>query len=209
MKIINGKIHLYYIGWNPASTVRMSLFGGLAISEDGGENFERWSEAPIIERSKTDPYLNTAPWIVEEKNEYRMYYVSGCGWINKDLPRYNVKIAFSKDGCNWKRDGQVCIDFKNNQENAIARPFVYKEGGIWKMLYSFKGISYRLGYAESKDGIKWHRKDDYINIKKSEEGFDSDMIEYGVLVKRNNKKILFYNGNNYGYDGIGVAISYD
>lgn len=209
IKTINEKIYLYYIGWNPASTVRMSLFGGLAISEDGGANFVRWSEAPIIERSRTDPYLNTAPWIVKNRNEFRMYYVSGCGWINKDLPRYNIKIAFSKDGCNWKRDGKICIDFKNNTENAIARPFVYKEKEIWKMIYSFKGKAYRLGYAESRDGINWNRKDDEIIIPKSKNGFDSEMVEYGVIIRKNGKKILFYNGNNYGYDGIGVAVSYD
>src|SRR5688572_6555394 len=43
---------LYYIGWNPGSTVRMHIFGGLAVSRDGGLSFERWSNAPILERSR-------------------------------------------------------------------------------------------------------------------------------------------------------------
>ena len=59
---------LYFIGWNPGSTVRMHIFGGLAISKND-DSFERWSLAPIIERCKADPYLNTAPWVVKIKNE--------------------------------------------------------------------------------------------------------------------------------------------
>ena len=53
---------LYYIGWNPGSTVR-DLYGGLALSKDNGLSFERYSKAPLLERSITDPYLNTAPWV--------------------------------------------------------------------------------------------------------------------------------------------------
>jgi len=203
---IDNKLHLYYIGWNPGSTVRMHLFGGLAISEDGGENFERWSKAPIIERCPTDPYLNTAPWVVKENQEYRMYYVSGCGWLHKDLPRYNIKMATSEDGKIWQRDGHVCVDFNNDTENALARPYVLFENGIWKMWFSHKGETYRLGYAESEDGKIWDRRDEYAGISVSESGWDSEMIEYAAIVKYKDQHFMFYNGNNYGYDGIGMAI---
>ena len=47
---VGDKTFLYYIGWNPGSTVRMHLFGGLAISDDGGRTFARYSRAPILER---------------------------------------------------------------------------------------------------------------------------------------------------------------
>jgi hypothetical protein len=40
-----GRRYLYYIGWNKGATVRMHLFGGLAISNDGGETFHRHSRA--------------------------------------------------------------------------------------------------------------------------------------------------------------------
>jgi len=202
----NGEKALYYIGWNPGSTVRMHIFGGLAISTDGGETFERWSCAPIIERSKTDPYLNTAPWVVKTNEGYRMYYVSGCGWVHKDLPRYNIKTAYSKDGKNWQRDGDVCIDFKDESENALARPYVIFEENIWKMWFAHKGLDYRLGYAESLDGINWERSDEFAGIDTSTDGFDSEMIEYAAVVKHDGRHFMFYNGNNYGFDGIGLAV---
>ena len=197
---------LYYIGWNPGSTVRMHLFGGLAISK-GKDNFKRWSRAPIIERCKTDPFLNTAPWVVKINNEYRMYYVSGTEWKHKDLPRYNIKLARSKDGKHWERNGHVCIDFKDDNENALARPYVIYEDNIWKMWFSHKGDAYQLGYAESYDGLNWIRRDDFSGISVGKQGdFDSDMIAYAAVVNYKGQHFMFYNGNNYGYDGIGLAV---
>ena len=207
IKKIDGKLYLYYIGWNPGSTVRMHLFGGLAISNNNGKSFTRWSKAPIIERCKSDPYLNTAPWVVQFENEYRMYYVSGNSWVHKDLPRYNIKLATSQDGLNWIRNGHVCIDFANEHENALARPYVLFQDGIWKMWFAAKGVAYNLGYAESMDGKIWNRMDGKVGIARSDGKFDSDMIEYAAIVRYENRSYMFYNGNNYGYDGIGLAIS--
>ena len=203
----NGEKALYYIGWNPGSTVRMHLFGGLAISSDNGQTFQRWSNAPILERSRTDPYLNTAPWVVKTENEFRIYYVSGHEWIHKDLPRYNIKVARSDDGKIWNRDGRVCIDFKDKTENALARPYVIFDDGIWKMWFGHKGDAYRLGYAESHDGLNRERRDDLAGIDVSPSGFDSEMIEYAAVVKHDGRHFMFYNGNNYGSEGIGLAVS--
>ena len=203
---IDNEKYLYYIGWNPGSTVRMHLFGGLSVSKDGGKTFDRWSHAPIIERCPADPFLNTAPWVVKTEKELRMYYVSGCGWKHKDLPRYNIKMGSSDDGKKWKREGHVCINFKDDTENALARPYVIYEDGVWKMWFSHKGTTYRLGYAESEDGITWHRRDEYAGLDVSETGWDSEMVEYAAIVRYKDQHFMFYNGNNYGYDGIGLAI---
>jgi hypothetical protein len=201
-----GEKALYYIGWNPGSTVRMHIFGGLAISTDGGDTFVRHSRAPIIERCATDPFLNTAPWVVKAESGYRMYYVSGCGWVHKDLPRYNIKMGYSSDGKVWQRDGRVSIDFKNASENALARPYVISEDGVWKMWFAHKGEAYRLGYAESLDGIDWERRDDLAGLDVGPSDFDSEMIEYAAVVRYQDRHFMFYNGNNYGADGIGLAV---
>jgi len=203
----DGELGLFYIGWNPGSTVRMHLFGGLAISKDQGKSFERWSRAPILERMRTDPYLNTAPWVVKTKDGFRIFYVSGHEWVHKDLPRYNIKTGYSKDGKHWVREGQVCIDFKDVNENALARPYVIIEDGLWRMWFAYKGLNYRIGYAESHDGLNWERLDHLTGIDVSSTGFDSEMIEYGAVVQYEDRYYMFYNGNNYGFDGIGLAVS--
>jgi len=203
---VKNKIHLYYIGWSLGGTTRMSLFGGLAISEDEGKTFNRWSRAPILERTIHDPLINTAPWVVQDKNDYRIYYVSGTEWVHKDLPRYLIKMGTSMDGLNWKREGKVCLDYKDPEENALARPYVIRESGVWKMWFAFKGEKYRIGYAESADGVSWERRDHWAGIGVSDEGFDSEMIEYAAVVKYQGRSYMFYNGNNYGYEGIGWAV---
>jgi len=198
--------YLYYIGWNPGTTVRMHIFGGLAISKDEGRTFERWSRAPIIERNKIDPFINTGPWVVRLNDQWRMYYVSGVEWVHKDLPRYNIKLATSIDGKTWMRNGHTCIDFSNKNEVALARPYVVHDDGMWKMWYAYKGDRYQIGYAESEDGLNWDRKDELAGLACSTNGFDSEMIEYAGVVKHKDQCFMFYNGNNYGYDGIGLAI---
>lgn len=203
----NGKKYLYYIGWNKGFTVRMGLVTGLAISSDNGKTFERFSEAPILERTKREPYsILTGPCVLVENNIWRMWYVSGVEWVHRDLPRYNIKYAESKDGIHWKREGIVCIDFKSKEEFALARPCVIKEDGIYKMWYSYKGKNYRIGYAESGDGIAWQRKDDEAMIDVSGSGWDSEMIEYAFVFTHKGTKYMFYNGNGYGKNGIGYAV---
>jgi len=200
--------YLYYIGWNKGSTVRMALVAGLAVSVDGGESFQRVFRVPILDRTHEEPYtVNTAPCVLVEDGLWRMWYVSGVKWVHPDLPRYNIKYAESRDGVHWKRQGIVCIDFASPDENALARPCVRKEGGIYKMWFSHKGKEYRIGYAESVDGINWERYDDKAGIDVSPSGWDSDMIEYSHVFEHEGKKYMLYNGNDYGRYGVGLAVA--
>lgn len=203
--------YMYYIGFKPGGTTRMDLFGGIAQFKN--DRLERLSEAPIIERCKINPYINTAPFVIENINKtpckYFMYYVAGCEWINKDLPKYNIQIAYSNDGINWIRNGDVCIDFKDKEEVALARPYVIYYKDQYHMWFSYKGGAYNIGYATSSDGIKWDRQDESGGMKATgvNGDFDSEMIAYGCVVPYKKKLYMFYNGNNYGYDGIGLAIA--
>lgn len=206
-----GKKYLYYVGWNRGSTVRFQVYAGLAVSADGGKTFTRYSRAPILERVREDPLLTATLSILKEGPLYRMWYISGDRWFEKGgetFPVYNVKYAQSRDGIHWERDGRVCLDYRDAEEHAIARPCVLKEGGVYKMWYSYKGhgaVDYRIGYAESKDGLRWTRFDEHAGIAPTGEGFDSVMQAYGFVVSHKGRKYMFYNGNEYGRDGIGYA----
>jgi hypothetical protein len=177
------------------------------VSTDDGDSFTRWSEAPIIERSRTDPYINTAPFVVRQGDQLRMYYVSGVGWDDPDNPRYLIKTAYSSDGKSWQRDGRIAIDFSDSGEKALARPFVIAQDGGWQMWFAHKGDAYRFGYAESDDGVTWQRDDSRSGIDVATTGWDSEMIEYGAIVDAGGYRYLFYNGNNYGFDGLGYVVS--
>ncbi len=203
------KKYHYYSGWSLGVTVPFYFYVGLAISEDGGETYQRASPAPILERNDIDPYLTASPCVLVEDGRWRMWYASGTGWKMKDdQPQhyYHIKYAESADGIHWKREGVVCIDYQSPKEYAIARPCVIKEGGIYKMWYSYRGTSYRIGYAESVDGLEWAREDRESGIDVSESGWDSEMIEYPYVFDHEGMRYMLYNGNGYGKTGIGLAV---
>jgi hypothetical protein len=69
-----------------------------------------------------------------------------------------------------------------------------------------RGQSYRIGYAESTDGIRWERLDDLVGIERSDEGWDSVMMEYPFVYEHRGLKHMLYNGNGFGETGIGYAV---
>lgn len=206
----DGKYLLYYVGWSRSETVRFGLFAGLAISEDG-ENFYRHSLAPILERSSVDPYLTATSSVLRLDGRWLMWYVSGDGWRklgDETYPRYNIKLAVSKDGTNWDRKGRVCIDYDGQDEYAIAKPSVIFEEGVYKMWFCAKGNEYKIHYAESSDGAAWVRKGE-INMRNDVDDFDSLMQAYPSVIAHKGAKYMLYNGNEYGLHGIGLAKSRD
>jgi len=205
----NKKKFLYYIGWNQPKTVPFRWSIGLCISSDNGQTFTRYSEGPIMDRNPIDPYFVSSPTVIREGNLWRMYYVSGMGWEKHKgelrIP-YHIRYAESKDGINWERKGIVCVDFNKEGETRVTRASIFKENAIYKMLFCYAVENYRIGYAESKDGINWERKDKLAGIDVSANDWDSEMIEYPFVFEHKGAKFLLYNGNNYGETGFGYAI---
>jgi hypothetical protein len=137
-----------------------------------------------------------------------MWYVSGLGWTFPEgnaRYRVHIKYAESKTGVDWERTGHVCIDFNRPEEYAIARPVVLNDGGVYRMWYSHRGSSYRIGYAESPDGLTWERRDDEVGIDVSDTGWDSEMVAYPCIVDAGERRHMLYNGNGFGRTGIGHA----
>ncbi|MCK5610399.1 hypothetical protein KAR91_51475 [Candidatus Pacearchaeota archaeon] len=208
------KKYLYYIGWNCNATPPLFYASiGLAISKNGGKTFNKISNAPILTKSEYDPWMVSGPHVMIEGKKWRMWYLSGIRWtVEKGVLKsyYHIKYAESKDGTNWKRNGIVCIDFKSKDESRIARIDVIKENGLYKGWYSFadksSNYNYRIGYAESNNGINWERKDDEAGIDVSKNGFDNAMICYPFVIVHKGKKYMFYNGDNFGKNGIGLAV---
>ena len=207
---IKNLLYLYYIGWKPKSTTRYSLMTGLAISKNNGESFKRYSRSPILKLTDKEPFsILTAPYVLKiKKNKWFMWYVSCNKWVNKDYPKYDIKFATSSDGKNWLQEGLTSIKLKKN-ERAVARPSVLYENKIYKMWFCYekKVGRYKIGYAESVDGINWKRNDKKANIYPGKNNeIDSKMIAYPHVIKHKGLKYMFYNGNEYGKDGVCLAV---
>jgi len=199
--------YLYYLGWNLGITVPWRNSIGLAIQMSDQEEYKRYAIAPIMDRNSCDPFSLSYPWILRENSLWKMWYGSHLSWgANQKDMKHVIKYAESRDGIHWKREGIVCVNFKSKDEYAIARPCVIKDQDKYRMWYSYRGETYRIGYAESKDGIDWQRKDDQVGIDVSKEGWDSEMIEYAHVFDHNKERYMLYNGNGYGKTGFGLAI---
>lgn len=209
-----GKKYMYYAGWTKAVTVPFHFHIGLAISEDGGLSYQRYSNAPVLGRNFNDPYITGAPFVIKEGDIFKMWYVSATKWEaqegNKPKHYYTIKYATSEDGISWKTSNHLCIPYKD-EEYAIARPVVYKSADEYHMWFTYRGgkNTYRVGTASSDDGIEWRRAVTPLGIDVSEEGWDSEMICYASPLEYKGKMYALYNGNGYGYTGIGLAVLED
>ncbi len=199
---------LYYSGWTLGVTVPFYFYAGLALRPQGQREFKRVSAAPILERDAVDPYLTASPWVLREKDGWRMWYVSCSKWetIGQEIRHYyNLRYAESDDGIHWRRAGQVAIDFADEREYAISRPCVIHDGDRYRMWFAARGDHYRLGYAESHDGLSWQRDDSRVDLDPAAEGWDAEMIAYPAIFDLGGRRYMLYNGNGYGRTGIGYA----
>jgi hypothetical protein len=201
--------YLYYFGWNKGSLVRAAEVSGLAISKDGGLTFKRHSRAPVIDRTDAEPFLILViSCILIEGKVWRMWYDSADRWLSPELPRYNIKYAESADGIHWDRKGIVSVTYKSDDESRVSRASVIKHDGIYKMwlCYAMGSGGYRMGYAESADGIHYERMDEKAGIDVSPSGWDSEMVCYPHVFSHDGQMLMLYNGNGYGRTGFGYAV---
>jgi len=202
----DGKKLLYYTGWN--LTKGAPFNNSIGIAEYSGDSFRRYGDGPVMTRTLYEPYCCASPFVLYENPKLRMWYASMDDWREEDRGirhYYNLKYAESSDGINWQRNVTVVIDYTHPGEYAFGRPFLLKEDGLYKIWYCYRGDFYRIGYAESRDGIEWQRKDGEAGIEVSESGWDSEMLAYPYVFDFSGERYLLYNGNGYGKTGIGLA----
>ena len=207
----DNQLYLYYAGYQLGHKVKFCAYGGLAISDDLGETFTRYSKVPISDRTDTELYFRVAHSVMQDEGRWRIWYGAGAAYTEqngKQLPNYNIRYVESKDGIHFDGRGRVVLDVSGPDEYRLGRPYVIKEDGKFKMFYAVGTTEklFRLGYAESLDGVNWRRLDAELGIDVSESGWDSQMISYPSIIKYRRVTYLFYNGNDYGRAGFGYAV---
>jgi hypothetical protein len=145
-----------------------------------------------------------------------MWYISGVRWVDIEgryEPVYVIKYATSHDGIAWHRPNHQCI-VQSHELEAFSHPSVIKKGDRYLMWYCFRHSrdyrdgagSYRIGHAESYDGLEWKRMDKIDGLDVSPNGWDSTMTCYPFVVTIDGQIVMFYNGNGFGQTGFGYAI---
>ena len=206
-----GASYLYYHGFQRTAQAPYLQFTGLAFADLGGSRFEKHARVPVLDRIAGDPFLRAAPCVLSDGDRLEMWYVSCLGWSRQKGGlhyRCNIRHATSEDGIAWKSRDEACIEPEGDDEYAVGRPWVLREGGIYRMWYSRRGFEepYAMGYAESNDGLRWERKDFLAGLRRSDSGWDSEMVCYPCVADVGGRRRLFYNGNRRGATGFGCAL---
>jgi hypothetical protein len=211
----DNKIYLYYAGWQRlgGGTASYQVMLGLAISNDEGNTFNKYSIGPILGIDDIDPFTIGNVAVLKDDNNWKLYYTSITKWIlggNKPTYEYNIKYATSQDGIHWKKENIIAVEKK--RDGGVATPTIIKLNNQYHMWFGYRSAyendivgGYKIGYANSSDGVNWVRNDSKSGIQASELGWDSTMVCYPDVIKVAGKIYLFYCGNNFGEDGFGVA----
>lgn len=203
---------MYYAGFELCTQIRYRIFTGLAVSDDGGRTFDRHSRVPVLDRTDEEMFFRCGPFAMREDDDIRLWYVGGDSWTEidgKSMPLYDLRHARSRDGVLWPEKGQVVMPVTGEDEHGFGRPWIVKRGKHdYQMFYSIRRRSlkaYRLGYAESSDGLNWLRKDEELGLDVTPSSFDSDAIMYASVITVNGRTYCFYNGNDFGKEGFALA----
>jgi predicted GH43/DUF377 family glycosyl hydrolase len=207
---VGDDLWMYYVGYQLSDKIRYFLFTGLAVSRDGGETFHRHQRVPVLDRSDREAFVRTATWVLPAEGGYQAWYLASGRYVmvgDRLRPTYDIRHITSVDGIHWPEEGQVVLPLTDPMVFGYGRPCVRQWGGGLEMWYSvrWRDRGYRLGFARSPDGLTWTRHDDEVGLDVSAEGWDSEMVCYGVVVPTRFGTYLFYNGNDYGRTGFGVA----
>ena len=205
----DGKLLLYYVGFQLVRQAKFLAFSGLATSSNAGESFSRLSDAPVLDRADEGLYIRAIHSVRIEAGVWKVWYAAGAAWTiigGVPFPNYHIRYLESADGRTFGKLGEVCVE-QEGSEYRIGRPRVYLRNGRYEMYYTRGTVAgeYVAGMAVSDDGRHWSRRDDELGIGPSRAGWDSEALSYPSLVSVGTRTFMFYNGNDMGRAGFGWA----
>lgn len=203
---------LYYLGWNLGRDTPWRNAIGVAekrLDANGDPVFERIAPGPILDRDPHDAYTLSYPWVVGGDGAWQMWYGTNLSPTPDDLREipHAIKRAVSDDGVHWRREhGTLCLGGALHGDCAFTRPCVIRDAGLYRMWYCHRGDVYRIGHAESRDGLHWTRADERVGIAPSDAGWDRDALAYPSVFDHGGRRYMLYNGPNHGATGFGIAV---
>jgi hypothetical protein len=216
---VGPRVYGYTTGWSRRVAVPVETAIGLAISDNDGLTFERFGPGPILAASPHEPFLVGDAFVRAIEGRFHMWHIFGTSWMwgeDGAQPERTYKIghATSLDGIAWDReDGRQIVPDRLGPDEAQALPTVLEVGGVANMAFCYRrstdfrtnpARSYRIGFAQSTDLQDWHRLDDPLEVGGVGE-WDGEMQCYPSLFALDDDVFLFYNGNEFGRHGFGVA----
>jgi len=206
--------YMYYIGWTNRQDTPYHNTIGLATSKDGGDNWNKFSEGPVLGTSWLEPGFIGTIAVLQKNNTFYGYYLSCREWKDFDgklEPLYDIKIAVSDDGIDWTPTGIVAIPLKDD-EGGISKASIIKHNDMYLMWYSVRkdhnyrtnpDASYRIKCVSSTNLWDWEDTNGFGLDIDLDSNWDNEMVAYPHIFKYNGELQMLYNGNTFGKTGIG------
>jgi len=141
--------------------------------------------------------------LIRDSGKYKMYF----SW----RPKKSVAVAESEDGIHWGEPKILIGPASTGWEDDINRPSVVVHGGTYYMWYTsqFNGHS-SIGYATSKDGLTWQRREK--PVLEPDQAWEKVAVMCPTVLwdeKAHQFRMWFSGGEQYEPDAIGYAVSPD
>lgn len=205
--------YMLFMGWqNPPHAHWRGEVGRLRVGADLGLSLD--GSGPFMPLDAVDAVSLSYPWVMRDDAGagYTMWYGSTLDWDAGNGEMVHViNGASSTDGNHWQKTG-LAVPFAVGTAQAFSRPTVLRDAAGWRMWFSYRsgaGETYRIGHATSADGRAWQLRLENAGIDVSDEGWDSEMIEYPFVLAHGGECYMLYNGNGYGQSGFGLAVLSD
>ena len=207
------ELRMYYVGFQLVAKAKFLAFTGVAISRDQGESFQRLQQTPVIDRCPEGQFIGALHSIAQlPDGSFRAWISRGRGWQNIDgrlYPQYDCWTLTSPDGLRFENSQAVQIITPNAQEYRIGRPrATVLPDGSWELRATSDTLSkqYESFLFTSADGVSFTRSN-AVELPRGGTGeWDSDMTCYPAQITTPaGAQYLFFNGNDMGRTGVGVA----
>ena len=217
---VGDEVWAYTCGWNRRVSVSVDTAIGLAVSRDGGENFERIGPGPVLSQSLHEPCLVGDGFVKQVGDLFHMWYIFGTGWKRYAVDvapdrTYKIGHAVSSDGVTWSRKGGLqIIPDRLGPDESQALPTVVSIGERYHMFFCYRHSfdfrtnsdrGYRIGHAWSDDLLTWNRDDESPRLEVEPGSWDCDMQCYPHVFECDDQIHMLYNGNQFGRYGFGLA----
>lgn len=156
-----------------------------------GINWKKPLDNPVL-NSDADETEIMGPTIIKVNNLYHLWYFS----LKNNNSTYFIRYAYSYDGLNWhKNPNKILFPTYSWELKGLVNPYVLYVDNKFKMWYGAWGNDglWRIGYAESYDGINWFKNENPLNILPNLQHVGNHSIKF-----INNKYYLWYvTGNGF------------
>ena len=209
-------MRLYYAGWEvvPDPLVRYRLQTGLLLGDPVKSYFKRYGVSPVIATRQVEENVRTGGCILKLPDGYHCWLATQKGstsHMGKVLPVYDLEYLHSEDGLVWPEAQTNVFSHKPNEILGYGRSAIWlNEKHEFEGLFSVRnwdGNYTDIMYATSLDGIVWS------SLSRSGMAFCAEMtcdgqtsVSFPNIIQQENRKLMFYNGNDFGREGLRLAI---